>query len=78
MKKVLLLLFCFLGLVTLTDAQVYLDEFDNDDHERNAVVEHHTAPDLRPNAYLYSDNNNINSRSKQKRTRCILVLFDYL
>jgi len=31
MKKVLLLLFSFLSLATLTDAQVYLDEFDNDD-----------------------------------------------
>ena len=31
MKKVLLLLFCFLGMTTLVDAQVYLDEFDNDD-----------------------------------------------
>ena len=31
MKKVLLLLFCFFGLTTLMDAQVYLDEFDNDD-----------------------------------------------
>ena len=31
MKKVLLLLFCFLGMTNLVDAQVYLDEFNNDD-----------------------------------------------